>query len=109
MILRSVFLVVFAFIEKPFCHPQRCYPHGDYICAMALYSGQYDNCSQVIQESPDWWGVCEINTYQDLDAINIYKGLSSAERSLVCIEFQVISKTDLTLNMKCISYDSILW
>ena len=70
------------------CHT--CDPISNYLCAQAVFSGNYDNCAGVIDNFPDTWGVCEIKDCMDLDSINNYTGISKIQRQQVnrCLQNQ---------------------
>ena len=72
-----------------FCLTDICDPRTDYICALAVINGNYDNCSQMIQDFPDGWEICEIRDCEGLDAINMHKGLTESERQEVSNDFCV--------------------
>ena len=81
-----------------------CDPISNYLCAQAVFSGNYDNCAGVIANYPGTWGVCEIKDCMDLDSVNNYTGMSEIQRQQVadCLFIPIISGYFPTIqSMKC--------
>ena len=85
MITKVIYLALAHFAIIHNSQGQTCNDQSDYLCYIGLNSGDYDKCSQVIEDFSETWGVCEVRDCEDLDKINTEKGMSTLERAQVSI------------------------